>query len=229
MNLDIPALHPDRLYPHVPYEFFVWRTANLTKARGRVVAFFVDDWRFEGLWSKPERYTHAFLSHSLAALVEPDFSVWTNAPLIEQLWAVYRMRTLGRWWQDAGLPVIPNLTWSDERSFDFAFAGIPRNPPVVACECRTPSKTAGDRQRFLVGLREAVRRVQPDHIVVYGGTSHRAWLAPSLPLGPEYHLIDSWNTSRDKRRKAAHPPHSNQLQLFPLRRPTWAAEAVPAA
>jgi hypothetical protein len=136
--------------------------------------------------------------------------------LAEQLFNLYRMRTLGRLWQDTGVPVIPNLTWSDERSFPFCFTGIPVGAPVVACECRTAGSHDADRRAFLRGLQEAVRQVQPQHILIYGGQEHSFWLTGNLPKGPEYTLVGSWTSARGKIRavQARRLKDRNQLNLF---------------
>src|SRR5262249_52802901 len=147
-------------------------------------------------------YSALFMRHGIRAVTEPDFSLWTDAPLVEQLWNVYRIRTLGRLYQEHGLAVLPNLTWSDEQSFEFCFSGIPRHAPVVATECRTPGGNDEDRRAFLCGLAEAVRQTRPQHIVIYGGKEHEYWLTGKLPQGPHYTLLTSWTTERRKVRAA---------------------------
>ena len=211
MDWGIPAPRSDRLAGVIPtkvyaggaivdpeHPLFIWPTASLSKARGMVLGFYVDDERLEALWSRPRYYSALFLSHGIQALIEPDFSLWADAPLAEQLWNVYRMRTLGRLYQDHGLMVIPNLAWSDERSFSFCFQGIPVGAPVVACECRTPGGNDGDRRAFLRGLTEGVKEVQPQHVIIYGGQEHSFWLKERLPAGPTYTLLEAWTSARGK-------------------------------
>jgi hypothetical protein len=95
---DIPSLREDKLATGIPTQtyagctvmdpehiLFIFRTASLAKARGLVLGFYVDDSRFEGLWSNPERYIDLFIKHGVTTLIEPDFSLWANAPLVEQL------------------------------------------------------------------------------------------------------------------------------------------------
>ncbi len=213
--LDIPSLRADRLAAVVPsatyaggssadpaHTLFVYRSCALARARGGTLAFYVDDYRLDPLWRRPRHYTELFLHHGIAALIEPDFSLWTDDPLAVQVFNVYRTRALGRYWQDAGLPVIPSLGWSDERSFSFCFAGIPQEAPVVACECRTPGGNDEDRRAFLRGLAEGVRQVQPVHILVYGGYEHRFWLHDHLPPGPAYTMLPSWTHERHQIRRA---------------------------
>jgi hypothetical protein len=240
----IPFLHPDRLATTIPtrvyaggpvdtsaHSVFVWRTAGLSKARGMVLGFYVDDYRLEALWRHPERYTALFLRHGVLTAIEPDFSLWVDMPLAEQLYNIFRMRTLGRLWQDAGLPVIPNLTWSDERSFSFAFEGIPTHAPVVACECRTPGSNDVDRRRFLAGLEHAVKKTEPATVCIYGGEEHRYWLHDRLPFGPQYTLLSSFMTARGKIRAAQERQarEQNQPNLFTGGSSKWVEEEVVAA
>src|SRR5947209_20387460 len=105
MDFGIPSLFPDRLATVVPTSIyaggpmaepartlFLWRTYSLIQARRMTVGFYVWDDKLERLWRDPERQTAHFLAAGVAALIEPDFSLWTDAPLVEQLWNVYRTR-----------------------------------------------------------------------------------------------------------------------------------------
>jgi hypothetical protein len=240
---EIPILREDKLATVIPistyasgpvsdpeHTLFMWRIASLSKARGMTVGFFVGDERLECLWRSPKHYLALFLRHGVGVLIEPDFSLWADAPLVEQLWNTHRIRTLGRLWQEAGLAVIPNLMWSDERSFQFCFTGIPVGAPVTACECRTPGGNDADRRAFLRGLTEAVRQVRPQHVLVYGGREHSYWLTGNLPKGPEYTLLPSWTSARRKIRAAQERREHEryQLNLF-TGGDQWADEEVVAA
>jgi hypothetical protein len=83
-----------------------------------------------------------------------------------QLWNTYRNRWLGRYWQEAGVTVIPSVNWSSVLSYDFCFAGIPQGQIVTL---RTfASSTAGERQNFLLGYRAMVERLEPKLILWFG-------------------------------------------------------------
>jgi hypothetical protein len=230
MDWGILALKPDRLATVVPTSvyaggvvadpaatLFLWRTYALEKARGCTIAFYVWDDKFEQLWNRTRYYTALFLQYEVAAVIEPDFSLWTDSPLIVQAYNTYRTRKIGRLWQEAGLPVISSLNWSDERSYEFCFAGIPKGAPLVAVECRTPGGNDSDRRAFLKGLREGIRQVQPERLLVYGGAEHAFWLQPHLPRGVLSTLLPSWTYLRDRirRREARAFRDRDQLKLFP--------------
>jgi hypothetical protein len=246
MDWGIPELRSDRLSSLVPtqvyaggpagdpeWTLFLWRTASLTKARGMTVAFYVWDDKLQALWRHPEQQTARLLGADVATVIEPDFSLWADAPLVEQLWNVYRTRWLGRYWQEAGLSLIPSLNWSDERSYEFCFLGIPPHVPLVAVECRTAGQNDDDRRAFLAGLSEGVRQVQPAQVLIYGGAEHQHWLVPHLPSGPQYTLIESWTRARGgvRRKEEQQLRHRNQIELnFPMKGPEiWADEAVAEA
>jgi hypothetical protein len=241
---DIPELRHDRLATTIPtrvygggvvfdpaHSLFIFRTASLAKARGCVMGFYVDDARFESLWRHPERSIDLFLKQGVTTLIEPDYSLWADMPLAAQLFNVYRTRSVGRLWQEHNLAVIPNLAWSDERSFEFCFSGIPTHAPVVACECRTPGGNDENRRAFLRGLTAGVKQVKPLNVCIYGGQQHRYWLQDRLPPGPAYHLIDSWTDARGKIRAAQEREarERNQLNLFGGGKEKWVEEEVQAA
>lgn len=52
----------------------------------------------------------------------PDFSTYTDYPYAFQIWNLYRKCWLAAYWQQIyDLKVIPVLSWSDEKSYDFCF------------------------------------------------------------------------------------------------------------
>jgi hypothetical protein len=242
MIFDIPSLRDDRLGTQIPtavygggpvYDseqtLYVFRTCTFpaTAHRG-TLAFYIDDARFEAVWNQREAYAERFASFGWASLVECDFSLWRDDALIVQAHNVYRARALARLWQEHGLHVIPSLNWSDERSYDFAFCGVPVGAPVCMVEARTPASTEDDRRAFLAGLAAAVQRVRPGNVVIYGGQRHEAWLRPALPEGPAYTLLESWSAARSRwltvqRRRQK---DENQMKLFPPGGEKWADAEV---
>jgi hypothetical protein len=209
---------------------FLWRSVATQKARGGTLAFYLADDRLETLWRSKERFATEFKLHGIVAAVEPDFSLWSDQPVEEQLHNVRRTRIVSRQFQEHGLAIVPNLNWADEQSFPFCFAGIPQHAPVCMTECRTPGSNDADRRAFLTGLTEGVKQLQPQHVIIYGGTSHTFWLQDRLPPGPTYHLIDAWTDSRGRVRKAQERKlrDRNQPNLF-TGGAEWVAEGPQAA
>jgi len=199
---------PDRMWYGGPVEdasktLFIYRTAKFGKdAAGGVLAFYVDDWRFENLWNDAVAVVEEFKEFGWGSILTPDFSVWRDDPMAVQLWNIYRSRWCGRYWQEAGIKVIPSLNWSDERSYEFAHAGIPCGVPVAGVQCRTTRSRKG-KDYFIDGLCEAIRQVKPETLLIYGEPGAITWLASKIPSGPRCIWFESWPTARKRMRQQA--------------------------
>lgn len=205
---DLPDLLPERIGAAIPTmtytgrdipegetALFLWGSNKPPEGhQGHVLGFYTDDARFEAVWKKAVASREWLLKYRWDAVLAPDFSMWRTLPLALQLYNLYRSRWCARYWQEAGLDVIPSLNWSDERTYEWAFAGIPEGLPVVACQARTLHGPI-EQRFFLQGLREGVKRLQPEKVLIYG-LAARSWAEPQLPEGPEYHWVEDFTSAR---------------------------------
>ena len=70
---------------------------------------YTDDYRFEGVWRKPEFSLKRALE--LNFVISPDFSVYQDAPSPVNSWQIYRSLAVFSYWQNMGVRVIPSITW----------------------------------------------------------------------------------------------------------------------
>lgn len=124
------------------------------------VHFFTDDYRFERVWRRPEKYIEALEPKVVLGF---DFSTFYDWPLAVQIWNVYRNRYLVRFFQSRGVRVIPTISWSDPKSYGFAFAGIEEGSQVSITSVGSPSA-----DWFEAGFRQMVRRIDPIEVIVIG-------------------------------------------------------------
>lgn len=103
---------------------------------------------------------------SFQGVITPDYSLYREMPLAMQIWNTYRNRAIAFWMQKNNIPIIPNIRWSDERTYSFAFEGIPRNSVVAVSTCGCIRKPL-DRLYFKKGLLEMLAVLQPSAIVAY--------------------------------------------------------------
>lgn len=183
---------------------------------GGVVGFYANDEEFEKVWLDTVNATYELLAKNLKAVISPDFSVWRDWPLCLQLWSIYRSRWCSRYWQEAGLKVIPSLNWSDERSYEWAFAGLPIGAEVVSCQCRTTSGELG-QEFFMKGLCTAIEYLKPKNVLLYGGSEHYDRFETLLPRANQtnYHFYYSHRTlignQRDNQfKRSLHKPGVRQ-------------------
>lgn len=136
----------------------------LSKAEpGDAVHFFLDDYRFETVWSQPQRSLSRIAKVGMA--LSPDFSLWGQMPLVMQLWQVYRSRWCAMWMHSNGISVIPTVSWSTRETFPFAFQGIAMKSTVAIS---TVGIGPDEEKAFARGVDELMYQVMPEKIVVYG-------------------------------------------------------------
>ena len=126
--------------------------------------FFLDDYRFESTWSKPDTALQRI--YRFYGALTPDFSLYTDWPLLIQQWNHYRRQWLGRYWQEHGIKVIPTVNWSTPDSFDWCFTGIPSGQIVALA---VPDlRQARVKAAFCTGFEAMQAALQPTRILVYG-------------------------------------------------------------
>lgn len=140
--------------------------AKLTQERdGKVVHFFQNDDMFSVVWNKPDKYIDMF--RQFKACFSPDFSMYVSMPLAVQLWNVYRNRWCGSYWQDNDIRVIPTISWSDQRSYNFCFLGVERGSDVAVSNLGIGHNREG-KDLFVKGFDEMIRRIAPRRVYFYG-------------------------------------------------------------
>lgn len=158
--LDTPFV-PEGL---VPYGTQVKR--KYAQVVGKCVHFFLDDHKFESLWNKPIKTLPPI--QFMGQAISPDYSISTEYPLIVNLWQIYRSRWLTRYWQEHNIDVIPNVTWTDESSYEYCFLGIPEGSTVAVGTVGINSKEK--KAEFKKGFEKMIEVIKPKAIVVYGET-----------------------------------------------------------
>lgn len=128
------------------------------------VHFFVDDYRFNGIYDNPERTFERYSQY--AFLLSPDFSTYADMDLWRQLESVAKNRWVGAYWQSKGMTVIPTVSWSDARSFEFCFDGIEQGSIVAVgmIGCKQA------KFQFMRGYNEMLKKIQPSKIICFGAT-----------------------------------------------------------
>ena len=126
------------------------------------VHFFVDDYRFEGIYNNPKRTLTKFSQY--AFLLTPDFSTYADMDLWRQIESVAKNRWVGAYWQNKGLIVIPTISWSSPRSYEFCFDGVEQNAIVAISTlgCRT------SKLQFLRGYEAMLQKLSPETIICFG-------------------------------------------------------------
>ncbi|KRD08588.1 hypothetical protein ASE48_08470 [Mycobacterium sp. Root265] len=186
----IPDLAPTEFEPENLAAWNMPRQREFSAENDGALHFFLDDYRFETVWSSPERLLDRV--KAVGASLTPDFSIWVDMPMAAQVWNVYRNRWCGAYWQSHGINVIPTAHWGTPDTYNFCFDGIPLNS-IVATSSMGAHKYKSDQALFRDGLQELVDRTQPKLLLSYGQLRYSDGL--DLPEVREYPTF--W----DRRRK----------------------------
>ena len=120
------------------------------------VHFFLDDYQFNRLWTDVDRYIH--MLQKFRYVMSPDFSTYTDFPKAIQIYNHYRKHWVGAYLQEAGIQVIPTISWSTPDSFEWCFDGEPQGG-VVAVSSLGVMNSKEKKELFLICYKEKVRRI----------------------------------------------------------------------
>ena len=129
------------------------------------VHFFLDDYQFNRLWNRPDKYIP--LLSKFKYVLSPDFSMYTDYPKAMQMWKHYQKHWLGAYMELFGIKVIPTVGWSDKECFEWCFDGDPKNS-IVAVSSIGTQKDKESKQLFLEGYNKMLEVLKPTKILFWG-------------------------------------------------------------
>lgn len=133
--------------------------------------FYYDDYKFMSAWREPDKYIAKL--RKFKAVIAPDFSSYTDFPIVLQILGAYRRNWCGAYWQSCGLDVIPDVQWGDnEETYKWCFEGIPQNSTVAISSLGVAGNDdwngKNENNWFKKGFDEMMKRLQPSTILWYG-------------------------------------------------------------
>lgn len=169
------------------------------------VAFYVRDQRFENWWASTDVYVEKMLRAGVAGIVAPDYSMYGDTPRSVALFNLYRQCWIGRFAQEAGLMVIPNLAWFDSPTTEWAEWTIPVGAPTVCVQKQAGAGSGAEahNQEWADDVRRMYDTIQWEKLVVYGGKAgHEFVRSQSFPFTVVYvrnrsDAKDDWREERD--------------------------------
>lgn len=219
-DFEIPTLRDDMLMEEIPDLLKTWAGHDVTPDDGKswflynyslggikglpferaILGFNTHDDRFEGWWDTPAWYTCRVLAKGCRNAVVPDFSFYYNQPRIVHLWNVYRSLWLGRFFQEAGMKVVPRLQfdYKDPNTLDIALRGVPRGCPVLATSQQNIEDDKVDGPQVTKLLREALDEIKPESLIFYSGPPGKRAMQATGWTGDVIYLENYVSLRREK-------------------------------
>lgn len=139
--------------------------------RQAIACFYTEDFHFESVYTDAAKNAKKLLNLGMYASIMPNFSVNPDWPIATWVWASYRSYYVGRFFQEAGIKVIPDIQYgSDDAVLDLTLVGIPEGAGVVSAQVQN---FRGDKNLIRKGarqLKEAEDRLGFKSIIIYGHT-----------------------------------------------------------
>lgn len=205
--------HPNKMW------IYIYKSAGVRevpKDRG-IVCFYTDDTAFAQLWNDPVTYTKRMIDAGFKYVMSPNFSLWGNWPEALWIYQIYRARWLGRFFQEAGLQVIPDVDFGVgknidlEKHIDLFACGLPRHAPVVSMQLQAIRD--GDFEQVKQGVSMVYDRLEPDKFIFYGSIKRMTTLLGDFSWFQEKAvLVNSWSQERITERYARSDRHSLNSQ-----------------
>lgn len=167
---DIPKILPEHLPTldrWIPFNYFM--SACVDEQTG--VHTFVDDYQIERLWNAPQRYLERL--KKAGCVCSPDFSMFTDTPVVLNLYNHYKKHWLAAYWQLSGIKVVPTICWGDARTFEWCFDGEPSNAPVAVSSVGT-QQSEEKRAAFMLGYDAMLERLNPSAVLFWGNVPKEA-------------------------------------------------------
>ena len=158
----MPTLDPETFVPERLIDF---NAAKSTKDFDCGVHFFIDDYRFECFWNSPSQYVDKMRLYECA--FTPDFSLYMDMPMAMKIWNIYRSRLIGQIMQNAGIRVIPTVSWAEPETYAFCFDGIPEGGNVAVSTVGV-MRDKEAKKIFMDGMAAMIEKVKPSMILMYG-------------------------------------------------------------
>lgn len=152
------------------YWFHNWRNADehLLPFERTILGFYQDDYKFTQCYETPQGFLRKMLIDGPMYVVTPNYSMWFNDPLVVKVWATYRARWCGRYWQDNGFKIIPDVAFAGPESLEFCCDGIPIHAPLIAMQIQTGKLTDEELRAKKEMMARCLEILQPGKVLLYG-------------------------------------------------------------
>ncbi len=151
--------------------------------------FYIHDIHFERFWNHPDNYLP--MLSKFEGGISTDYSLYLDMPKPQQVYNSWRNKAAAVLLQQQGKTVIPNVGWSDETSYDWAFSGIPNNS-ILSITTQGCLKNRVCKQSLFNGLHELIRRKSPVKIIIYG-IFHEDW---KDKFGTQFEVLPSYSKEK---------------------------------
>ena len=157
-------------YVEVPKQLILFTKARKATDKRGFVHFYQHDKFFFSFLNNPKNYLN--LLSQFDGVITPDPTIMIGRSRTRHVASTYMNRAIGFYLQKNGIPIIPNIRWGDESTYEFAFLGVRKNSIVAISTAGAIKKDSMTnnilRDCFKNGLKIMLEYLTPSKVIVYG-------------------------------------------------------------
>ena len=149
----------------IPKGLVPYTKVRTNKEKRKYVHFYVHDKFFQSVLACTYKYVELLKQYD--GVITPDPTMFiNNSPCLLET-STYFNRAVGYYLQKQGIPVIPNIRWTDESSYSYCFLGVPKHS-IVSISTHGCCKSKEEKERIRSGTRKMIEVLEPKAIIVHG-------------------------------------------------------------
>lgn len=149
----------------IPKALIPFNKINKEIDKSKYVHFYIHDYQFSQILTSTNKYIDRLKQFD--GVITPDCSMLIGQSKCLQQTSTYFNRAVGLYLQKQGIPIIPNIRWSDEKSFEYCFLGVPKHY-ILSISTHGCIRSKKQKEIFKLGLGEMIQRLEPSSIIVHG-------------------------------------------------------------
>lgn len=154
------------------YNWGIDSTSGMRDISKVIVSFYCFDEYFDNWWWYPERYVAKLINSRIKYIVTTDYSMESKMSRAFAIWQLYRNRWLARYFQEAGLKIIPNISWKDGDELflkKYVLGTLPKGLPLIAMQMQTIDLEKVDLDQYVKHLQLVLDTLEPQGLLLYVG------------------------------------------------------------
>lgn len=160
-----PQLAEVHMSPADTVDFRESFSRKIKNWRDLAINFYIDDFKFGGCWSRPQKYIEHFKCFN--CIFGFDFSMNIHAPMAVNIWNNYRNHALNYFYSTHGIKVVPDANILPEMFWDWCWDGLPKYSTFCCCT-NGRIKNPKIRHEFCEQFKEMERRLEPEKVIIVG-------------------------------------------------------------
>lgn len=144
--------------------------------KSTLLGFYVDDVRFECWWNDTPTYVRRAMKQGIIGALSPNYSTYFADPKCVRLYNLYRSRFVGRYMQEAGIHIVPDISCGPD-DVEILCAGLKGVKHIAMQAHQTYDKKSLPQKTKVIDF--VMDELKPETILLYA-PGDRLKLFPAL-------------------------------------------------